>query len=588
MAHLTVLQRIALLAGILAMLLASPLAVFPLANNAAAPVAESPAPPNIVLIFADDLDLDLGTVTTMPNLQALVADQGVTLPNFFVNASICCPSRASMLRGQYVHNTGVLTNGPPEGGFESFRDLGLENDTMATRLQSAGYRTVLFGKYLNRYPADSGLTYIPPGWSEWVAPAPTRPGYDQFNYTLNDNGTLVSYGSDPEDYLQDVLSAKAQNFITRTVAIGQPFFVYFSTFSPHAPSTPAPRHSTLFTDTIAPRTPSFNEADVSDKPQGIASLPLLNDDDIQLIDESYRKWLQSMQAVDEFIASLVQTLDDVGQLDNTYIIFSSDNGYHMGQHRLLPGKYLGYEEDIRVPMFVRGPGVPAGVTRTELAGLVDLGPTFAEIAGIPRPDYMDGRSLMPLLGATPPAPEEWRQAFLFEQYVGDHRLQRDPLGEPPDPFDQSRFESVPLFYTGLRTATQKYIEYDTGERELYDLVNDPYELENQIDNTPPNDLALLSYWLFNMHACFTDGCRAMEMAPPPPIGVVEPTCAQLDFDGSAEVTIADIGLLLPHWGDTITSHGWDPRFDLNGDSVLDTSDVVIIAARWGEICLPEP
>ena len=204
---------------------------------------ESPAPPNIILILADDLDLDLGTVDTMPNLQALVADQGVTLPNFFVNASICCPSRASMLRGQYVHNTGVLTNGPPEGGFESFRDLGLENDTMATRLRGAGYRTALFGKYLNRYPADSGLTYIPPGWSEWVAPSPTRPGYDQFNYTLNDNGTLVAYGSDPEDYLQDVLSAKAQNFITRTVASGEPFFVYFSTFSPHTPSTPAPRHS---------------------------------------------------------------------------------------------------------------------------------------------------------------------------------------------------------------------------------------------------------------------------------------------------------------------------------------------------------
>ncbi len=192
------------------------LALFPPENSAARQADEAPAPPNIILIFADDLDLDLGTVNTMPNLQALLADQGVTLPNFFVNASICCPSRASMLRGQYVHNTGVLTNGPPEGGFESFRDLGLENDTMATRLQGAGYRTVLFGKYLNRYPADSGLTYIPPGWNEWVAPAPTRPGYDQFNYTLNDNGTLVAYGSDPEDYLQDVLSAKAQNFITRT------------------------------------------------------------------------------------------------------------------------------------------------------------------------------------------------------------------------------------------------------------------------------------------------------------------------------------------------------------------------------------
>ncbi|MEZ4767082.1 MAG: sulfatase-like hydrolase/transferase [Caldilineales bacterium] len=558
------------------------------ARPAARLAGDSGSPPNIVLIFADDLDLDLGTVATMPNLQALVADQGITLSNFFVNASICCPSRASMLRGQYVHNTGVLTNGPPQGGFESFRDLGLENDTLATRLRDAGYQTALYGKYLNRYPADSGLTYIPPGWDEWVAPAPTRPGYDQFNYTLNDTGTLVAYGSDPEDYLQDVLAAKATDFITRTVADGDPFFVYFATFSPHAPSTPAPRHSDLFTDTIAPRTPSFNEADVSDKPAGIRDLPLLTDADIQQIDEAYRKWLQSMQAVDEFIASLVSTLDATGQLDNTYILFSSDNGYHMGQHRLMPGKYLGYEEDIRVPLYVRGPGVPMGETRTELAGLVDLGPTFAEIAGIPVPDYMDGRSLLPLLGPAPPAPEEWRQAFLFEQYVGDHRLERDPLGEPPDLFDTDRFENVPLFYSGLRTATLKYVEYDNGERELYDLVADPYELDNIYPHAAPNDVALLSYWLFNLHTCFTDGCRNMEMQPPSPVGVLPPACAALDFDGDLAVSVVDIGLLLPHWEETPQSPGWDARFDLNGDSVIDSADIVLIANRWSEVCLPEP
>lgn len=584
MAHLSAVARFVLLASSALLLLASPVAALP----AASPAADPTPPPNIILILADDLDLDLDTVDTMPYLQTLVAAQGVTLSNFFVNASICCPSRASMLRGQYVHNTGVLTNGPPQGGFESFRDLGLENDTLATRLQGAGYRTALFGKYLNRYPADSGLTYIPPGWNEWVAPAPTRPGYDQFNYTLNDNGVLVPYGSDPEDYLQDVLTLRAQSFLTHTIASGQPFFMYFAAFSPHTPSTPAPRHSSLFSDASAPRTPSFNEADVSDKPQGIRDLPLLTEPEIQQIDAGYRKWLQAMQAVDETIAGLVHTLEVTGQLSNTYIIFSSDNGYHMGQHRLPPGKYLGYEEDIRVPFYVRGPGVPAGVKRLQLAGLVDLGPTFAEIAGIPVPDYMDGRSLLPLLGATPPAPDDWRQAFLFEQYVGDHRLEHDPLGEPPDPFDTARYENVPLFYSGLRTPTLKYIEYNTGERELYDLVNDPYELENQYANTPPNDLALLSYWLYNLHTCFTEGCRAMEMGPPPPVGVLPPACTALDFDGDALVTVADIGLLLAHWGEAPSSPGWESRFDLNGDSVIDSSDVVIIALRWGEVCLPEP
>ena len=186
------------------------------------------------------------------------------------------PLAASLLRGQYVHNHAVYTNGPPGGGFETFRDLGLESDTIATRLQDAGYRTALFGKYLNRYPFGSASNYIPAGWNEWNSPSPTNPGYSQFNYTLNENGTLVHYGSDPEDYLQDVISAKAQSFITQTIASGQPFFVYFAAFSPHTPSTPAPRHSTMFTGTLAPRTPSFNELDVSDKPLGIQTLPLLD------------------------------------------------------------------------------------------------------------------------------------------------------------------------------------------------------------------------------------------------------------------------------------------------------------------------
>ncbi len=329
------------------------------ASAVAAITAQTPITPNIILILADDLDLQLDTVTTMSALQALVADQGVTFSDFVVNASICCPSRASLLRGQYVHNHQVYTNGPPPtGGFEAFRDLGHENDNIATRLQSAGYRTALFGKYLNRYPYSSPANYIPPGWTEWYAPSPTAPGYNQYNYRLNENGTLVDYGSAPEDYLQDVLTARAASFITRTLASGEPFFVYFGSFSPHTPSTPAPRHTSLFTDTLAPRPPSFNEPDVSDKPLGIQTLPLLTPEEIEQIDAQYRLWLQAMQAVDETIASFVDTLQATGQLTNTYILFTSDNGYHMGQHRLAPGKYMGYEEDIRAPLFVRGPQVP--------------------------------------------------------------------------------------------------------------------------------------------------------------------------------------------------------------------------------------
>lgn len=558
----------------------------PVSEVSAAPLsAQSPITPNIILVLADDLDLQLDTVTTMPALQALVADQGVTFSDFVVNASICCPSRASLLRGQYVHNHQVYTNGPPPtGGFEAFRDLGLENDTIATRLQDAGYRTALFGKYLNRYAISSPANYVPPGWTEWYAPSPTAPGYNQYNYRLNENGTLVNYGSAPEDYLQDVLTARATSFITRTIASGEPFFVYFGSFSPHTPSTPAPRHTNLFTDTLAPRPPSFNEPDVSDKPLGIQTLPLLTPEEIDAIDAQYRLWLQSMQAVDETIAGFVETLQATGQLTNTYIIFTSDNGYHMGQHRLAPGKYMGYEEDLRVPLYVRGPQVSVSQTMTYTASIVDLAPTLADVAGIPVPSYMDGRSLLPLLGANPPPATEWRQACLFEQYIGDHLREPDPLGEPPDPFDSTRYESVPLFYSGLRTPTLKYIEYDTGERELYDLVNDPYELENQVANADPGTLVQLSEWLQLLHTCATDDCRIREMGPPPPLGVEPLACTALDFDGTSSISVVDVALLALHWGETSQSSGWDPRFDLDESLVVDTADLTIIADRWGEVC----
>ena len=549
------------------------------ASPVTARVAQPLGLPNIVFILADDLDLDLDTVTTMPHLQALLAGQGITFTHFFVNASICCPSRASLLRGQYVHNHGVYTNGPPPtGGFETFRDLGLENDTIATRLQDVGYRTALFGKYLNRYPYGSPSNYIPPGWGEWYSPSPTAPGYNQFNYTLNENGTLVAYGSDPADYLQDVLTTQALSFITRTVTSGEPFFAYFSSFSPHTPSTPAPRHTTLFTDTLAPRPPSFNELDVSDKPQWIQNLPLLTPEEVQQIDDQYRLWLQSMQAVDETIAALVETLEATGQLNNTYIFFTSDNGYHMGQHRLLPGKYLGYEEDIHVPLFVRGPQAPISQTVPYLASIVDLAPTLADIAGIEIPAYTDGRSLLPLLGGSPPA--AWRQALLFEQYVGDHHGLRDPLGEPPDPFDSPRFQSAPLFYSGLRTADLKYIEYDTGERELYDLANDPYELENLAASADPTTLAQLSAWLSLLKGCAAETCRSLEMRPPPP----PPICAELDFDNSGSVTVIDVAQVAAHWGETPQTPAWDPRYDLDDNLVIDAADMAVIAARWGEIC----
>ena len=197
--------------------------------------------------FLDDLDARLDTLDYTPRIRTLLQEAGVTFENALVPVSLCCPSRVSLLRGQYVHNHQVLSNGPPDGGFQKATELNLEQTTLATLLQDAGYTTALMGKYLNGYPYTDALTYIPPGWNEFYSPS-SDAAYFGFNYTLNANGTLVSYGSAPEDYMTDVLSRTAVNFITRTAGAGTPLFLYVNTYAPHGPSTPAPRHSGLFTD----------------------------------------------------------------------------------------------------------------------------------------------------------------------------------------------------------------------------------------------------------------------------------------------------------------------------------------------------
>jgi N-acetylglucosamine-6-sulfatase len=219
---------------------------------------------------------------------------------------------------------------------------------------------------------------------------------------MNENGKLVRYGSRADDYLTDVVARKSIDFIKRAAAEGQPFFIHLALYVPHSPATPAPRHAQLFPDAQLPRPPSFNEPDVSDKPSFIRNRPLLTERQIAQMQDLYRKRLQSLQAVDEMLASLIATLQATGQLEHTYIFFTSDNGFHMGEHRLNSGKQTAYEEDIRVLLIVRGPGVPAGRVLEHLTGNIDLAPTFAELGRAAIPDFVDGRSLVPLLSSTPP------------------------------------------------------------------------------------------------------------------------------------------------------------------------------------------
>ena len=469
--------------------------------------------PNIVLILTDDQDVQSGTLSYMPHLQELLVGRGMSFPNNLVPLSLCCPSRTTILRGQYPHNTGVLGNSLPTGGFEKAYNENVEASTVATLLHGAGYRTALFGKYLNGYPDTADGFYIPPGWDEWYSAIKGDP-YGEFNYRLNENTNPVDYGNTAADYGTDVYLRKAVDFIQRAPG-AQPVFIYFAPYAPHAPYTPAPRHAGLFPGVTAPHFPSFNEAIVTDKPAYISTKPLLTPADIAGIDTDYRMRLQSLQAVDEAIATFVSTLSATGRLANTYLVFAADNGYHMGEHRLLPGKYTPYETDIHVPLVIRGPGVPAGVVRNEYTSDIDLAETFAELAGVPPLSFSDGRSLKPLLTGSVPSP--WRQAFFLEEFgTGEFDPPDVTAGstrEPLDKMDLATVVPIPSYF-GFQAPGYKYVEYKSNERELY-VAADPYELTNVAGKVAPSIGAALAAYLNRFNDCVGDACRAAEAAVPP-------------------------------------------------------------------------
>lgn len=490
--------------------------------------------PNILFILTDDLDY--ASIEYMPRLKDFITNQGVRFENYFVNVSLCCPSRVTTLRGQYSHNTKILTNGGSNGGFATAYSLGVEKSTIATLLQAGGYRTALFGKYLNGYPRTAGDNYIPPGWDMWASSVKGN-AYAEYNYTLNENGKFVFYGGETKDYGTDVYVGKTNEFMRQASQDKKPFFAFLSVYAPHGPATPAERHKEMFPGVKAPRTASFNEEDVSDKPAYIREKNSFNRRQLNRIDENYRRRLLSLQAVDEGIGKMIETLREIGQLDNTYIVFSSDNGFHQGAHRLVAGKQTPYEEDIRVPLIIRGPNVPKGAVRQQIAGNIDLAPTFAAMANIKPPDFMDGRSLLPLLLEKQASPKSWRKSYLIEHWKergNTPRRQPQPQNErEPDDIDQENMQTpqqqnnqrgnlraqtaaapAPIpEYQGIRIDGYAYIEYATGEKELYDLKNDPGQLKNIASTADSVWLKKLAERLKEMRECAGETCRNVEDKP---------------------------------------------------------------------------
>ncbi len=452
--------------------------------------------PNVVFVLTDDLTGDL--IQYMPNVQRLQA-QGTTFDNYIVSASLCCPSRASILTGALPHNTGVRTNIFPHGGLFAYRAHHNSRRTWARRLKRNGYRTGLFGKYLNGYPADIGG--IPPGWTDWAA---TNKGYFGFDYTLNVDGVPTSFGDAPSDYMTDVIAMYGLDAIDQAATEGRPFVFELAPFTPHRPAVPAPQDADAFPGLGTPRPASFNRQ-LIDAPPWLANRAERPPRVIAHMDALYRRRAQSVLAIDAMLGRLIDRLGDIGELDNTYVIFSSDNGYHIGEHRLLAGKLTAFDTDIRVPLIVRGPGVPAGRHVAALVQNTDLAPTFEALAGLPPRANVDGRSLVPILhGAR--APADWRQGALVEH--------RHTPGSHGDPDAQTPASGDPPSYEALRGPHFIYVEYRDGEREYYDLRADPEQLHNVYRYLRPERRASLSTRLARLVSC--RGAEQCATAPASP------------------------------------------------------------------------
>ena len=463
-------------------------------------------PPNIVRILTDDQDMS--SMAVMTKTQALLGARGVTYTNAVVNLSLCCPSRATLLTGQYAHNHKVWDNGGPLGGYLHFANA---DNSLAPWLHAAGYQTAHVGKYMNAY-GKKQVKEIPAGWDHWFNVVDeARESYPYYGYTISDDGVSHTYGEDDKDYITDVFTDRAVADVQKMAATDQPFFLDFWPTAPHqgngrTPSkhigpVPGPKYEQANQDTQAPRTPNFLPADTENHiPEGLRGFGeqyrMANGGPSTfpaLIDDSYRDYVNSLLSVDDSVERLVNTLAASGKLDNTVIIFTSDNGLMWGNHGLASMKWEPYEESIRVPLIISGPGFPSGVVTDRTVGNVDLVPTMVQLAGAKAGRTMDGHSLVPT-GNDPPTVDRDR-GMLIESNMFD----------PAKPLQFTGFQ-VPRF-KGVRTVGFQYTDWADGTIELFDLQNDRAEMHNLADDPAhAGDRAKLAAAVDRLNGCVGTDC----------------------------------------------------------------------------------
>jgi len=564
--------RLLIAAGVMALLIAI------VAGGQAHALAAASQRPNFVVIQTDDQTLDQlyasytppggAPVVAMPNTLSLIADRGVTFNRYYVSYPLCCPSRVSLLTGRYAHNHNVRGNVPPEGGYTGFSIRNAYSHNIATWLQGAGYRTIHVGKFLNGYgdePFDDGKT-VPPGWSAWHTVLNADTDHYYYGYTLNDNGQIDGpfgdsgswdtreYGLRDEFgcpsaptpgvpclYETDVFNRIATEELAGT-SPEQPFYLQVDYTAPHgdfrrpAGPEPATRYYDSFLGAPFPhsREQGFDEGDVRDKPSFIREAPYLSLNDIHTYRVYYQKALESLRSVDDGVKEIVDELGALGRLKNTYIIFTSDNGFFYGEHRLTGGKFLAYEPSTHLPFLMRGPGIKPETQTGELAANIDIAPTVLELAGVSADKSIDGRSLVPFAKDTS---LRTRRPILFESFVETSDVEENGGGpaaapakvaagkagggpsintRPREAGATASIMAPPKNYYGIRLGRYKYIEWPDGEKELYDLNRDPYELNNR--SKDPNLFPIRNFLhreLERLETCSGKTCQ--EVAPKFPL-----------------------------------------------------------------------
>ncbi len=546
--------------------------------------------PSFVVIQTDDQTLDglyasfkaypgAPELRAMPNTLDLIAKKGETFNRYYVSYPLCCPSRVSLLTGRYAHNTGVKGNVQPNGGYLGFSFRGAYEHNIATWLQGAGYRTIHIGKFLNGYgdePYSDGKN-VPPGWDAWHTMLHADTQHFSYGYTLNNDGVVSEPGTYGESgswdtreyglrdepgcpfapvegrpcvYATDVFDWQAREEMLATPP-EQPFYLQLDYTAPHgdfrrpAGPEPPPRYYNWFKGKKLPhdRSEGFDEGNVSDKPYFIREADHLTPTDKHIYKVYWEKQLESLRGIDDGVKEIVDTLGQLHRLRNTYILFTSDNGFFFGEHRLIGGKFLAYEPSTHLPFLIRGPGIKPGSSTGELTANIDIAPTVLDLAGVEPDKSVDGRSIVPYLRD----PElRSRRPILFESFVETSDVEANgaiastgegdggvPGGngstDPKEPEAgvsstgagaHASILAPPLNYEGIRLGPYKYIAWPDGEKELYNINKDPNELNNIVKD--PNFYPIRNFLhrqLRRFENCVGRECR--EVTPPLPLTRVE-------------------------------------------------------------------